>query len=159
MARSGKTSNTHFYLLYHQRKRKYFSMEALKLKLNPCNLGSAQVGTIQVLATMRGLQHYQQFLLASTQTSFVLHWEPQMQAAIIATKGKTHQKPSQARQNNSPKLIQQRDTQLCHLHSLRNQEENPALGTQQSRGWGGGERILKRHLVPIRSCLMEHPVH
>lgn len=83
-----------------------------------------------------------------TQTSFVLHWKPQMQAVIIATQGKTHKNPSQAMQNNSPKRNTGMDTELLPspLAAFTNQEENPALYTQQSRGLAR-EKDSKKTLV------------
>lgn len=59
-----------------------------------------------------------------------------MQAAVIATKGKTHKNPGQATQNNSPKRNTGMDTQLLPspLAALKKQEESPIVYTQQSRG-------------------------
>lgn len=69
-------------------------MGILKSKSKTYHLGS-EVGIIQILTTMRGLQHYQLSTIIywlGSQNSFVLNWKPQLQAAVIATRGKTDKK-------------------------------------------------------------------
>lgn len=94
------------FLCFITRGKKIFQYGSSEAKMKPLQFGfsrswyNSDPGHNERSPALSTLNNY---YWPGTQTSFVLHWKPQMRAAVIATKGKTHKNPGQAVQNNSPK--------------------------------------------------------